>query len=110
MKGHVRKRCHCSQEARKRCRHSWAYVVEIGRNGSTGKRQQKWVSGFKTRAAAEKSMRDSLSELDDGRDPFPKKLTVREFMNQWLDHWKGQVRPKTFAGYETLIQRHVLPV
>src|SRR5262249_33960169 len=109
MKGHVRKRCRCSKEARKRCKHSWAYVIDIGRDETTGKRQQKWVSGFKTESAAEKAMRRALTTLDDGRDPFPSTDLVRDYINRWLLQHATQVRPRTIHRYEQLLQAHVVP-
>jgi integrase len=110
MKGHVRKRCTCTPEQRKKCKHPWAFVIDVGRDDVTGKRKQKWKSGFRTRAEAEQAMREALADLDGGRDPFPKKMTVRDFFTQWLKHWETQVRPKTLAGYRTLVHEHVLPV
>ena len=52
MRGHVRKRGE-----------RWAFVVELGRDPATGKRRQKWVSGF----ASERSGL-SASAGNDGTD------------------------------------------
>ncbi len=59
MRGHVRKRGKL-----------WAFVVELDRDSVTGKRRQRWVSGFSTRAEAERELRKRLHLLDDG-GPVP---------------------------------------
>ncbi len=46
VRGHIRKRAK-----------GWAYVIDLARDPATGKRKQKWVSGFATENTAEKAMR-----------------------------------------------------
>jgi integrase len=36
-------------------------------------------------------------------------ITVGTYLEDWLAHVAGRVRPKTLEGYETLIRRHALP-
>lgn len=45
MKGHVAKKGD-----------RWYFVIDIGINPQTGKRKQKWFSGFSTKKEAEKEM------------------------------------------------------
>jgi len=99
MKGHVRKRG----------KKSWAVVVDLGRDAN-GKRRQKWVSVKGNRREAERKLTEVLRELDTGTYVEPSKLTVREYLDLWLnDHAKGQVGAKTFERYKQLIERHVVP-
>lgn len=55
MKGHVRKRGS-----------KWFFVLDIGTDPNTGKRKQKWFSGFKTKKEAEKAMIKKINELEEG--------------------------------------------
>lgn len=132
MKGHVRKRGS-----------SWSYVVELGpqpavrcekcdkrtwvEDGdtpescpkcegpvrSTEERRQRWVSGFRTKREAETDMRETLSRLDGGRDPFPADISLRKLAEQWLEHKVSgsgkRIRPKTAKRYGQLLHRHILP-
>ncbi|WP_232700181.1 Arm DNA-binding domain-containing protein [Brevibacillus daliensis] len=49
MKGHVRKRSD-----------KWCFVLDLGKDETTGKRQQKWFSGFTTKKEAEKAMAEKI--------------------------------------------------
>ena len=71
MRGHVRKRGRL-----------WAFVVELDRDTVTGKRRQRWVSGFSTKAEAERELRKRLHLLDEGEDAFPSEIAVREFITE----------------------------
>jgi integrase len=101
MRGHVRKRGRL-----------WAFVVELDRDSITGKRRQRWVSGFSTKAEAERELRKRLHLLDDGEDPFPSEIAVREFITErWLIHLEtqGRVRVRTVRSYRQLMRDHILP-
>ena len=101
MQGHLRKRGD-----------RWAFVVELERDADR-ERHQKWVSGFATKAAAQKALREKLSVLDADGDPFPAALTVREYVvDQWLPHLRkqGKLAPRTIQNYGQLTRDHLLPV
>jgi integrase len=101
MKGHTRKRLGKDGQLI-----SWAYVVDIGLDDS-GKRKQKWVSGFATERAANKAMREALGQLEKGRNPFPSNDTVATYTREWLA--SHAVRPRTKLRYEQLLEKHILP-
>ncbi len=101
MNGHVRRRGQ-----------KWAFVVEMSSDASTGRRRQKWVSGFATKALAQKALREKLRLLDDSTDAFPAEPTVRSFaVDQWLPHLEkqGKIRARTIDGYRQHRRDHVLP-
>ncbi len=101
MRGHVRKRGT-----------RWAIVVELEVDPSTGKRRQRWLSGFATKAEAERELRKRLRLLDEGEDPFPTEMTVRAFVvDRWLPHLEtqGRLRPRTVRSYRQLWRDHALP-
>jgi integrase len=99
MKGHVRKRGS-----------KWCFVLDIGTDPTTGKRKQKWFSGFKTKKEAEKAMIDKMHELEQGMYVEPSKTTIKEYFEQWLeDYAKSALRPTSFQTYYTLIHQHIIP-
>jgi integrase len=100
MEGHLRKRSDGS----------WTLVYELPRDPVTGKRRRKWETVHGTKKDAERLLRQRLSEIDDGAFIEPSKLTVAQFLEQWLkDYAATHVRPKTLEGYESIIRVHVVP-
>lgn len=87
----------------------WAVVVDAGRDGATGKRRQKWHSGYRTRKEAERARTEILSRLDQGTYVEPSALTVKEFLAQWLESSRTRVRPTTWASYERALRCQVVP-
>ncbi len=128
MKGHVRKRGK-----------GWAYVVDAGAHpaqrcgecgrrtwvererlaelcacgGSLGEarpeRRQHWQSGFDTRKKAEAELRQFLTRLDAGQDPFPEQITLRAFADRWMEHVESRIRPRTAYSYRQILRDHLLP-
>ena len=98
MKGHVRKRGK-----------KWCFVVDVGRDEITGKRDQRWFSGFDKREDAERAMIDKIKEINDGVYVEETNETLAEFMTNWLTNKKNQVRPGTWKSYAWLINTHLIP-
>src|SRR5439155_14067977 len=91
MRGHVRKRGK-----------GWAFVVELDADPVSGKRRQKWVSGFRTKAIAERELRRCLRLVDEGEDAFPEEISVEAFvLERWLPHLEtqGRLRAGTIRNY-----------
>jgi integrase len=99
MKGHVRKRGS-----------KWAFVLDIGRDPETGKRKQKWFSGFKTKREAERAMAEKVAEVSRGEYIEPSTMEVKEFFHMWL---KEEVKPNrsdaTFDLYKSFTNQHIIP-
>ncbi|MFI5913731.1 tyrosine-type recombinase/integrase [Dactylosporangium sp. NPDC051541] len=75
-----------------------------------GKPDRRHVSA-KTEAEVWKKVRDLENDRDAGRIKRPGRAGTVE---TWLTHWleaiaAGSVRPKTFAGYQTAVKRHLIP-
>ncbi|QHZ55773.1 site-specific integrase [Brevibacillus sp. NSP2.1] len=98
MKGHVRKRGA-----------KWCFVLDLGKDETTGKRQQKWFSGFATKKEAEKAMAEKITEINQGTFIEPSKEMFASFLTSWLENKKMSVRSSTFRNYEWLINNHILP-
>src|SRR5690606_13520944 len=90
---------------------TWAFVVEVGKHPVTGKRKQKWRSGFASKAEAEQELAKTLVELGKGKQLFEAtQETVASYMQTWLAHKKNQIRPGTYTTYDWGIRIHIEPV
>lgn len=99
MKGHVTKKGT-----------NWYFVLDIGIHPTTGKRKQKWFSGFKTKKEAEKAMIKKLNEVNDGTYMEPQKITLGNYLLKWLqDFAKVNTAPLTYEGYSYIVKSHILP-
>jgi integrase len=87
---------------------TWTYWVDASRVES-GKRKQITKGGFGTKKEAEQALSSVLTKLDQGAYVEATKETVATFMRRWLDSIRASVRPSTYAGYENLIDAHIVP-
>jgi integrase len=98
MQGHIRKRG----------KGSWAVVVDLGRDPSTGRRRQLWRSVQGTRRAAEALLVQLLHQRETGIDQSPGKLSVADYLECWLrDYAKENTAPKTYRSYADIVRRHL---
>ncbi len=98
-RGHVRKRGN-----------TYTIIYEIGRDPVTGKRKQKWVPGFRTKAAANSALNETLTRLQSGTYVEPVKTTLGEFLTkQWLPAKESSIRPSTRESYEMNVRLHLVP-
>ena len=87
---------------------SWSYVLYLGRDQG-GKKRQKWVGGFRTRRDAEEALTQSLDRVRTGTWADPGRISVAEYLDQWLDGIRPSLRPKTAASYEDALRGWVIP-
>jgi integrase len=50
-----------------------------------------------------------ITELKGGSSVDPKKLTVREHLENWLEHVQAHVTPKTLERYKGVVRGHLIP-
>ena len=88
MKGHIRER----SPGR------WAIVIDLP-DPETGRRRRKWHSFRGTKREAQVECSRLISEIKGDLYVEPAKMTVRQFLDHWLDHMKSQVAPRTHERY-----------
>lgn len=99
MQGHVRKR------------HTWEFIVDIGRDPLTGRRRQKSKSGFATRREAERALHEFIMYTEGRGNPSPERISLADYLGRWLDYQRTRgSRPRTLEGYEGYIRREIVPV
>lgn len=93
-------------------RGGWRGVVEFAPDPVTGKRQRRYVFR-KTKSAAEKAVQDLRAERDGGPSARAIRRVDRITLGQWLDQWlaagAGGVKPKTLRRYAGLVQYQIKP-
>jgi len=100
MRGHIKKRS----------KNSYSIVIDLGNDPLTGKRQQKWQTVHGTKKDAERALNKVLSNLDDGLFTCQTKITVAEFLLQWLkDYVATNTAPRTRERYEQIVNLHLIP-
>jgi integrase len=93
---------------RQRSRGSWRIRIDAG-VGADGKRQQKSITVRGTRKQAESRLTDLLKALDGGTFIEPNKLTLGEWLTEWLNaSGKPRVRPASYTRYEGIINNNLL--
>ena len=94
----------------KRSKGSWSIVLDMGRDPTTGKRRQQWVSVKGTKKDAERKLAELVHQVDTGTVIMPHKLTVFDWLNQWL---LQEVKPyraiRTYDRYSQVVRIHLLP-
>ena len=100
MKGHIRKRS----------KGSWTIVVDAGKDLETGKRKQHWRTVKGTKREADRALREILLTLEKGTYVKPDRLTVTEWLKQWLDSYVAMhTTPRTQESYRSIIYKHLIP-
>lgn len=111
MAGTFRRRgCKCPPE-RKRCTcgAKWYYRYDIT-DPKTGRRKQKEVGGFRTKEEAQDAATKIQSELLDGTYVESKKITVGEYMLDFVENTlKQEVAPNTYEQRLAFIENHIKP-
>jgi integrase len=87
----------------------YSVVVELERDPMTGKRRQKWHSGFRTKRDAERALSEIVASVHAGAYVEPTKQTLSDFTREWLAAIKPTIRPSTHYSYSRNLQLHVLP-
>ena len=86
----------------------YSYVVYLGR-GEDGRKQQKWVGGFRTKRSAEDALGEALGRISAGQFSDRGRITVGEFLDQWIDAAASGLRASTAASYRMLLVKRVNP-
>ena len=100
MKGHIYKRA----------KGSWTIVYDMPADSVTGKRRQKSETISGTKRDAERKLREVIQSLEQGSYVKPNKITVCDWLRQWL---KGYVSmnttDRTHESYSYIVERHLIP-
>ncbi|MFD1674282.1 tyrosine-type recombinase/integrase [Alicyclobacillus fodiniaquatilis] len=85
----------------------WYYVIYLGK--INGQKKQKWSSSYNTKREAQRALRETLHQMDEGTYIEPTKETVGSYMVSWLAGRENSVEYNTFKKYRWLTEHHVVP-
>lgn len=94
---------------RQRSPGSWEIRYSLGTSPATGKRCVVTTTIQGKRRAAEKELRRLLYSIDDGSHVDPTRMTVREWLKQWLDAVRDEVSPKSHERYSEIVENFLAP-
>ena len=76
---------------------------------SSGQRRQRLIGGFRTKADAEKALALLVVEIEQGVAVDPSRLTLGEYLNNWLNDIEPSLRPTTAALYRLAVRSWITP-
>ena len=114
-RGRVFRRCsRCGAKVQSRAcaacgneRSSWSFVVDVGHDA--GLRQQRSRSGFATKREAVAAMNELQQAALRGSFVAPSRLTVAEYLEQWLPSARARLRPGAYDACELHALTYITP-
>lgn len=95
---------------RLRSKGSWEICIDVGRDPATSKRLRHFESVQGTKKDAQRRLHELLHTLEQGAYVRPSRLTVAQFLGEWLrDYVDLNCSPRTQASYEMIIRCHLVP-
>src|SRR5215467_6322944 len=94
---------------RQRYAGSFELVYTLGTDAATRKRRIATSTVKGDLRAAEKELRRLLRTLDTGEHVDPTRMTVREWLLQWLAAVRDEVSPKSHERYSEIVESFLAP-
>ncbi len=89
---------------------TYQIVAEEEAGFATGKRKRFYKTVKGSKKQAEKAMRDFISEIENQTFTKDSKITVKDFMHQWLELYvKNQLSPTTVLHYIDQTEKYIIP-
>ena len=88
---------------------AWELKYDVGVNPTTGQRITKFKTVRGAKRDAQRELRAILTALDGGTYADPSKMTVRQWLQQWLDEAQHGVARKTLQRYREIVDLHLIP-
>jgi len=102
LAGHIRK-------VKLKDGHAWQVVVEKGMEAN-GKRQRIYRNVRGTKTEAQKVLASLLTELDNGTYVEPDKITLSEYLRDWMQTYvEANLSPTTVDSYGINMEKHIIP-
>ncbi len=93
---------HCGAEAI-----AWTFEVDLAPPGAPRRRQ--WKGGFTTKKAALTALNDVLSKLSEGSYVAASRVTVGEYLDEWLQSVRSGMRPGSFDASTIHVNAYIKP-
>jgi integrase len=97
MRGHIRERS----------RGHWAIVITV--SDASGRKRRKWHSFKGSKREAQRECARLISELTRGSYIEPSRTTLAKYLDDWLEHIKASVAPRTHERYAEIVANYLVP-
>jgi integrase len=87
----------------------YSVVVELARDPHTGRRRQRWHSGYRSKREAEAALAELIASVNQGAYVHKTRQTLADFLSEWLVTIEPTVRPATHYSYARNLRLHVVP-
>ena len=95
---------------RRRSKGSWEVCLDVGRDPVTGKRLRQFETVKGSKKDAQKRLHELLHTREQGTYIKPTKLTVAQFLEEWLqDYVRTNTAPRTAERYQEIVRVHLIP-
>jgi integrase len=88
---------------------AWELKYDIGRDPVTGKRRIRYKTVRGKKSDAQRELRNLLGAVDRGVIADAGKMTVGQWLAQWLAECKHTVSPKTWQERAAFVHKHLIP-
>jgi integrase len=88
---------------------AWELKYDVGVNPATGARITKYKTIRGAKRDAQRELRTILTSVDGGVYADPGKMTVGQWLAQWLDEAQHNVARKTHQRYKEIVDLHLVP-
>lgn len=86
-----------------------AYVLRIDVGQHPDGRRRQHTQSFRTKRDADAALANVLRQAQSGSYIKPSRLTVAEFLRDWVEGREAHLRVASFARYRTMAERHLAP-
>jgi integrase len=87
---------------------TWSYVIRV-RDSETGVSKPRWVGGFATEEEAKAARDEGRVRARRGDYIDRNRITVAEYLDDWLDSHAMEIKPRTVLDYRSCIRLYVTP-
>lgn len=87
---------------------TYSYVIRE-RDPETGKTKPRWFGGFATQKEAKEARDKARNDVRRGTYVAPQKLTVSEWLDQWMEAHAVELKASTQHGYRQKIDAYLKP-
>jgi integrase len=91
----------------KRASGRYAIVLDVGVDAVTGRRKQKWFSGYSTKSAAEDGLLELLGKAKRGETLDPDQTPLQDYLIAWIDGRADELAPLSVTKYQSVVRNHV---
>ena len=85
---------------------SWSFVIRVT-DARTGMSKPRWVGGFATEAEAKEARDSARVAARHGAYVDKNRITVKQYLGDWLDAHALEIKPATLATYRYLVKHYV---